>query len=119
APGWPAAGAVQGYRPTHDRGSNLEERSAGCFTYSMAGRPPAYGSDDMVALATYHPWLASGVPIYPTGKLYGRGFPRVDEPAEKPDYERGKETYAAQCSICHGDEGAGLSVRGEVVFPPV
>ena len=118
-PIWPAAVTLPDYRPKNDHVNNLEERIAGCFTYSMNGKPPAYGSDDMIALSAYHRWLASGVPMYPTGKLYGRGFPRLDEPGEKPDYQRGKATYEAQCSICHGNDGAGLTTRGEVVFPPV
>ncbi len=48
---------------------NLEERIAGCFTYSMNGKPPAYRcSDDMLALTAYHQWLAKGVPMYQTGR---------------------------------------------------
>src|SRR5690606_28618118 len=103
-PIWPAAVTLPGYRPKNDHVNNLEERIAGCFTYSMNGKPPAYGSDDMIALAAHHQWLASGVHRSPTGELYGGGFPRLDEPAEKPDYDRGKEIYAAQCSICHGED---------------
>ena len=119
-PIWPAAVTLPNYRPKNDHVNNLEERIAGCFTYSMNGKPPAYGSDDMIALAAYHQWLARGVPMFlAADNIYGRGFPRLQEPAEKPDYQRGEEAYAAQCSICHADDGAGLSVRGEVVFPPV
>ncbi len=118
-PIWPAAVTLPDYRPKNDHVNNLEERIAGCFTYSMNGKPPAYGSDDMIALSAYHQWLAKGVPMYLDASIYGRGFPRLDEPAEKPDYQRGKATYEAQCSICHGNDGGGLTTRGEVVFPPV
>ena len=119
-PIWPAAVTLPNYRPKNDHVNNLEERIAGCFTYSMNGKPPAYGSDEMLALSAYHQWLAKGVPMYLTdANIYGRGYPRVAEPAEKPDYQRGKATYEAQCSICHAEDGGGLSARGEVVFPPV
>ena len=80
-PIWPAAVTLPDYRPKNDHVNNLEERIAGCFTYSMNGKPPAYGSDDMIALSAYHQWLAKGVPMYLDASIYGRGFPRLDEPA--------------------------------------
>ena len=120
SPVWPAAVILPNYRPKNDQVNNIEERIAGCFSFSMNGQPPAYGSDDMLALAAYHQWLAKGVPVYqPGGSMYGRGFGTVAEPAEKPDYHRGKATYEAKCSICHSEDGSGLQARGEVVFPPV
>lgn len=117
-PVWPAAVTLPNYRPKNDHVNSLEERIAGCFTYSMNGKPPAYGSDDMLALAAYHQWLATGVPLYQPGDtLYGRGYPKLDEPEHDPDVMRGKQVYQAQCALCHGDDGAGKTERGEVVFP--
>ena len=119
-PIWPAAVTLPAYRPKNDHVNNLEERIAGCFTYSMNGKPPAYGSDDMLALTAYHQWLAKGVPMYqPGGKMYGRGYPNLAEPAQKMDYERGAKVYTENCSICHGDDGAGLVENGQVIFPAV
>lgn len=118
SPVWPAAVVLPNFRPKNDHVNSLEERIAGCFTYSMNGKPPAYGSDDMLALAAYHQWLARGVPIYQPGKsMYGRGYPNLPEPDLKPDAIRGKAVYEAQCAMCHGVDGAGRSERGEVVFP--
>ncbi len=120
APVWPAAVVLPNYRPKNDHVNNLEERIAGCFSYSMNGTPPEYGSDNMVALATYHQWLAKGVPVYQSGKtMYGRGYPKLPEPAEGMSYERGKQVYQENCSICHAEDGSGLRQNGEVVFPPV
>lgn len=119
-PVWPAAVVLPNYRPKNDHVNNLEERIAGCFTFSMNGKPPEYGSDDMLALTAYHSWLAKGVPVYqPGGSMYGRGYPRLEDPAEGMDYDRGAQVYAENCSICHSDNGAGLVERGEVVFPAV
>ena len=119
-PVWPAAVVLPNYRPKNDHVNNLEERIAGCFTFSMNGKPPEYGSDDMLALTAYHSWLAKGVPVYqPGGSMYGRGYPRLEDPAEGMDYDRGAKVYAENCSICHSDNGAGLVERGEVVFPAV
>ena len=119
-PVWPAAVTLPDYRPKNDHVNNLEERIAGCFSYSMNGKPPAYGSDDMIALATYIQWLAKGVPMYqPGSSLYGRGYPRLAQAAEQPDAARGKAIYAEKCAICHGNDGAGYVQNGEVVFPPL
>lgn len=65
APVWPAAVTLPGFRGKNGHVNNLEERIAGCFTYSMNGNPPEYGSDNMLALAAYHQWLAKGVEMYP------------------------------------------------------
>ena len=117
-PVWPAAVVLPAYRPKNDHVNNIEERIAGCFSYSMNGLPPAYGSDDMVALATYHQWLARGVPIYSPGNaMYGRGYPRLPDPGEEVDYARGREVYAQHCIICHGEDGGGLTQDGKEVFP--
>lgn len=120
SPIWPAAVVLPNYRPKNDHVNSLEERIAGCFTYSMNGKPPAYGSDDMLALAAYHQWLAKGVPIYQSGKsMYGRGYPAVADPEHEPDAIRGQDVYKAQCALCHGANGEGTVARGEVVFPPL
>lgn len=117
APVWPAAVVLPDYRGKNDHVNSLEERIAGCFTYSMNGRPPEYGSDNMVALTAYHTWLAKGVEMYPDRPIYGRGFPAPERP-EEVSYERGEQLYNDQCAVCHGDEGEGLQIGGQTVFPP-
>ncbi|HKM37932.1 MAG TPA: c-type cytochrome [Thiopseudomonas sp.] len=119
-PVWPAAVTLADYRGKNDHVNNLEERIVGCFTYSMNGKPPAYGSDDMVALTAYHQWLAKGVPMYQDGNsMHGRGYPKLAEPEQKADYERGAKVFTENCSLCHGDDGAGVVQNDKVVFPPV
>ena len=86
----------------------------------MNGKPPEYGSDDMLALAAYHQWLAKGVPIYqPGNSMYGRGYPNLGEPELKPDAARGKAVYEAKCALCHSADGSGRKQDGAVVFPPL
>lgn len=116
-PVWPAAVDLPAYRGKNGHVNNLEERLVGCFTYSMNGNPPAYGSDDMLALTLYHQWLATGVPMFPKEKIYGRGYPRLAEAEQKPDANRGKDAYQANCAICHGEDGAGKVEGDKVIFP--
>lgn len=116
-PVWPAAIDLPAYRPKNDHVNNLEERIAGCFTYSMNGQPPAYGSDDMLALSLYHQWLATGVPMFSKDKIYGRGYPRLADPAQAADAHRGQVAYQTHCAICHQDNGAGQVVAGKVIYP--
>lgn len=119
-PIWPAAVVLPNYRPKNDQVNSLEERIAGCFSYSMNGKPPEWGSDDMVALAAYHQWLAKGVPIYQSGNnMYGRGYPRLPKPELEPDYARGQKVYEENCALCHQADGAGVVQNGKVVFPAV
>ncbi|SFR81158.1 thiosulfate dehydrogenase [Marinobacter daqiaonensis] len=116
APVWPAAVTLPNYRGKNDHVNSLEERIAGCFTYSMNGKPPDYGSDNMLALAAYHHWLARGVTMYPEQPIYGRGFPAPERP-EEVSYQRGEQLYKEKCAICHGDNGEGLRIRDTTVFP--
>lgn len=120
-PVWPALVTLPDYRGKNGHVNNFEERIAGCFTYSMNGKPPAYGSDEMVALTAYHQWLAKGVPVYPDAPIYGRGYPRPEPLPEgrEPDRIRGKELYAQNCAVCHGQDGQGQFTGEKAVFPPV
>ncbi len=116
APIWPAAVTLPDFRGKNAHVNNLEERIAGCFTYSMNGIPPDYGSDNMLALAAYHHWLAKGVALYPQQAIYGRGFPAPDRP-EELSYARGEAAFQVKCSVCHGANGQGLRVDDQTVFP--
>lgn len=118
APVWPAAVTLPDYRGKNDHVNSLEERIAGCFTYSMNGKPPEYGSDTMVAMTAYHKWLATGVEMYPEKPIYGRGYPAPEEP-EEVSYSRGKQLYNDQCAVCHQADGSGLRVGDQTVFPAV
>lgn len=117
APLWAAYIQYPAYRDKNKRVNSYEDRLAGCFTFSMNGKPPPYDSAEMVALVTYSYWLAKGAP---TGaELEGRGYPKLVAPAQPPDSQRGAAVFAANCSICHGASGAGTKVSGVYVFPPL
>ncbi|MBA4502857.1 c-type cytochrome [Marinobacterium marinum] len=118
-PVWPAVTTLPDYRGKNKHVNSLEERIAGCFAYSMNGTPPAYGSDDMLAMVAYHQWVAKGAPVYEK-KLGGRGFSHLGKTIpEDISYEKGQAVYEANCAICHGNDGAGQKKDGKVVFPPL
>lgn len=116
-PVWPAAVDLPAYRGKNGHVNNLEERIAGCFTYSMNGKPLAYGSDDMLALSLYHQWLATDVPMFTKEKIYGRGYPRLPDPEQQADASRGEVAYKENCAICHQESGAGRVTDGDVIYP--
>jgi thiosulfate dehydrogenase len=119
APVWPAVTTLPDFRGKNGHVNSLEERIAGCFSYSMNGKPPAYGSDEMVALSAYHQWLATGARVYDRN-ISGRGFSSLGRTIPKEvSYEAGQAVYQENCAICHGADGAGQRANGKVVFPPL
>ena len=117
SPLWAAYTMYPAFRKKTGRVDTFEERLQGCFKYSMNGTPPPAGSRELVALTTYSYWLASKAPVGVA--LPGRGYPVLKKPAQAPSIERGAKVYAAQCSLCHGEGGAGTQVDGAYVFPPL
>ncbi|MEP9349143.1 c-type cytochrome [Xanthobacter sp. KR7-225] len=95
----------------------LEERINGCFQRSMNGKPLAKDGDDMKAMVAYFDWMKRETK--PEDKVEGRGIGKIDRNI-KPDPENGKQIYAAQCAVCHGANGEGLTdATGKYVYPPL
>ena len=118
-PVWPAATTLPDFRGKNQHVNSLEERIAGCFTFSMNGKPPEYGSDDMLAMVAYHQYMAKGAKMYDSN-IAGRGFNHLGrEMPEDISYEKGKAVYQESCQVCHGSDGQGKKVDGRVVFSPL
>lgn len=116
-PLWAAYVKYPAYRDKNKKVNSYEDRLAGCFTFSMNGKPPPYDSIEMIALVTYSYWLAQGAP---TGaELRGRGYPKLSEPPAAADARRGAQVFGAQCAICHGVQGEGTRSGDRFVFPPL
>lgn len=117
APLWGAYPMYPAYRSKNDKVNSYTERLQGCFQYSMNGTPPAAESHVIAALTAYSYWLSTGAP---SGQaLPGRGYPEVPEPEGGYDLVKGKQIYAAQCLICHGENGEGQKSGNDYVFPPL
>ncbi len=117
APFWAAFGAYPAYRKKTGEVNTLAERIQGCFEYSMNGKAPPLGSDELKSLQSYAFWLAKGLPA--GEKVAGAGYPKLAKPAKAPDFERGGKVYAQNCALCHGANGQGQRAGGEQVFPPL
>lgn len=117
APLWAAFGMFPAYREKNHKVNSYEERLSGCFRFSMNGKAPPPGSKELMALMSYSYWMAQGAPI--GVELAGRGYPKLKEPPQPPDAQRGKIVYEAQCALCHGADGQGTGVGGRYAFPPL
>lgn len=117
APLWGAYPMYPAYRKKNDRVNTIDERIQGCFTYSMNGTPPPFGSKELTALVTYHYWLSTGAPTRKA--LPGRGYPKLTKPKLAADIRRGKTIFTNNCAICHGANGEGTKANGKYAFPPL
>jgi thiosulfate dehydrogenase len=117
APLWGAYVLFPQYRAKNGRVNTFQERMQGCFKYSMNGKAPALGDPVLVALESYAAFLARGAPL--GAKLPGHGYLKLGRPALAPNFGRGQDVYAANCAMCHGNDGAGQRADGATVFPPV
>lgn len=117
APLWAAFPMFPAYRDKNHKVNSMEDRLAGCFTFSMNGKSPAYDSPEMVALVTYSAWLAKGAVL--GAELPGRGYPELEKSELSPDATRGAAAFEARCAICHGADGQGLKQGDTYAFPPL
>ncbi|MBI3560986.1 MAG: c-type cytochrome [Gammaproteobacteria bacterium] len=117
APLWAAYTIYPAYRKKTGEVNTFEQRLQGCFKYSMNGQAPPAGSPELTALTTYAFWLATGAPVGVS--LPGQGYPILAKPAQPPSIERGATLYAANCALCHAENGGGTMLDGSYVFPPL
>jgi thiosulfate dehydrogenase len=105
------------YAPRAGRIISLEDRINGCFRRSMNGKPLPVDSADMKAMVAYFDWMKGATK--PEDKVPGRGVGKIDRTL-KADPVNGKQIYAQQCAVCHGDNGEGLKrADGRMVYPPL
>ena len=71
----------------------------------------------MKAMVAYFDWMKRETRT--EDKVEGRGVGKVDQTIV-PNTENGKRLYAAQCALCHGENGEGIrNAKGEMVYPPL
>jgi thiosulfate dehydrogenase len=93
------------YNARAKRFITVQDRIEECFLYSMNGKALDYTSPDMIAMTAYIAFLSRGAVV-------GRGFPDVKMPtvtaSASPHPVHGAVVYTANCSACHGANGAGV-----------
>ena len=83
--------------------SSIEDRINGCMERSMNGKPLPEDSRQMKAIVAYMEWLGGGMPQEQL-ETY-KGYARLNIPETPVDLGRGKEIYARECAVCHGQTG--------------
>jgi thiosulfate dehydrogenase len=83
-----------------------------------SGGPPPAGHQVFKDLQSYFYFLGTGAPL--NQMMPGQGYPKVPEPASGHDWRRGEDVYAANCAVCHGEDGEGRrDLNGRTIFPPL
>jgi len=82
----------------------IEDRINYCFTRSLSGSRLPNGSREMQDLVAYLAYISRGVPV--GGRVAAEGMPKMAPLAG--DSARGLAIFTADCSRCHGSDGAGV-----------
>jgi thiosulfate dehydrogenase len=99
------------YRKRLQKISTLEERTADCFVYAIAGKAPPSNSPEMKALMAYYQWISKGIPVYADVPWLGLNDLKSKH---QPDSNNGLKVFADQCTMCHGPQG-----QGSAFAPPL
>lgn len=102
---------------------DLADRINGCMQRSMNGRPLDKDSIPMRAMISYiqdlgRRYEASGESVRTAPEP-----PAFAEPARRASVEQGGVVYRDRCQVCHGPNGEGLKLTGDLadgyLFPPL
>lgn len=117
APMWAAYVHYPEYRKKDNLVNTLQLRIQGCFQFSQNGTAPPADDRILTALVSYFYWMATGLPVGIKPKV--ANYPPLPDPRLLPSRERGAKVYAANCALCHGEDGQGRAAGGEPAFPPL
>lgn len=91
------------YRPRNALVNLLEDRINDCFERSQNGKALPRDGPEMRQIVAYLAFMSQGIP--PPGLVPGAGLRML--PRLTPDTARGRTTFEATCTRCHGSDGAG------------
>ncbi|WP_372919092.1 c-type cytochrome [Salegentibacter sp.] len=100
--------------------STIEDRINGCMERSMNGEKLPEDSKEMEAIIAYMEYVSEGIPEERKSEF--KGYPPIELPDFAADPQKGKELYAKECAVCHGDDGQGqrlAEAEKGYLYPPV
>ncbi len=103
--------------------TDIEDRINECMQRSMNGTPLPMDGAEMIAMAAYLRSLGAQYEAMGAGQKAPVEPVAFNAPSRKADVGAGQDVFAERCSICHGEDGAGLlaaeDARKGYLFPPV
>lgn len=103
--------------------TDIEDRINECMQRSMNGTPLPMDSAEMIAMAAYLRSLGAQYEAMGAAQKAPMEPAAFNAPSRKADVGAGRDVFAEKCSICHGEDGAGLLAaedRGKgYLFPPL
>jgi thiosulfate dehydrogenase len=108
------------YRAREGRVLSLAERVNNCVMRPHSGKPLPLDSKEMLAFLSYFKWINSQVP-HDIELPKGEKNLQVAFPGRAADPVRGAQVYASRCERCHGANGEGKMLDGNVTYqyPPL
>jgi thiosulfate dehydrogenase len=110
------------YPKYRDRSGSMEsihKRVNDCIERSLNGQAIDSNSKEMRAIIAYMKWLGKDVPK--SVKPHGAGLEKLAFMNRAADPEKGRLVFSAHCSRCHGSNGEGQKLQGEILYtyPPL
>jgi len=117
--GIPLVGVTAAY-PRFSKRDNksitLADRIDNCFKRSLNGKAAPHDSPEVKALITYLEYISSQVKEL--DEMPWLGIQTFDN-SHKGDPVNGKELYFKCCADCHGKNGEGTQISGQLSIPPL
>ncbi|MBK8290206.1 MAG: c-type cytochrome [Flammeovirgaceae bacterium] len=98
---------------------SVEKRVNDCFERSLNGKALPEESNQMKAIVAYINWLGKDVAKGTIPK--GSGLIELPFLDRSASIENGKLVYEQKCTVCHGNEGAGITLADDsgYLYPPL
>jgi len=103
-----------------NREGTIEDRINGCMERSMNGHKLPVNSKEMSSIVAYMTWLGEDLPKEREKEF--KGYATITLPNIAVDFDKGKQLFIKECTLCHGENGQGIkytdSLKG-YQYPPL
>ncbi|WP_034891716.1 c-type cytochrome [Gillisia sp. Hel_I_29] len=108
------------FRGRSNSDGTIEDRINGCMQRSMNGDKLPTDSKEMKAIVAYMEWLTEDMPAEREKDF--KGYAKVELPTVAVDFDKGKDLFSKECTVCHGDNGQGVKLADSTKgyqYPPL